>query len=543
MTINLLGLRIFLASPGGLDPEREKTRECIREINYNHALEDGRIFVPIGWESVPRGVGRAQALIDEHVKTCDYMVLILHEQWGSSSGKYDSGTKEEFEVALECLRDENMPMKNLLILLKAVNPEKLRDPGEQLSKVLNFKEELEAGFKHFYAVFDNTEELGRELDRTLAQWLKGDQSNRTVDVSFGTVLDQSSSAPLPNIESALRTAEDLATSGSVTQAENYFAVAIANGDPQALLSYAKFLRKQGRLDRSFEINEKLLRGNVSSVASKEQLAQNADVLTNMGIIRRKQGKSILARQSLVEAVAAARSAGYENRESLAYALDNLGLVDRNLGEFEKAVVAHEEARDLHRSLGSLSGEAHSLRNLSAVAEKSGDLDKALALAESALVLLSDSQDKPTQAAVHSQMGQITKRQGELAEASEHYLRSLTLNEQIGDPVGRGLALVQLSDLDLTNGEVDQAEARAKRALGEFEEADNRQGVPSATLLLGRVELERNNLAEARVLLTKAREQYANTGNAGGEARCRKYLGDVQVASELVAETDQPESAR
>jgi tetratricopeptide (TPR) repeat protein len=537
MAIDLVGLQIFIASPGGLDTERTKTLECIRDFNHDHALVKDHIFVPIGWEILPKGAGRPQELINNHVIECDYMILIIHDRWGSSTGKHNSGTEEEFQLAIDCLKDATKPMKDIFVLFKHVDEARRVDAGPELSKVLQFRKGRESAHDLYYGQFDDTESLRTELGRTMAKWLKGDQSNRAVDISFGPVLDLSPNGPLPDVHSALREAEKCESSGRMTQAEYYFAVAIAEDDPEALQKYAKFLRKQGRLDRSFEINEKLLSQNVSSSASSEQLARNSDVLANMGIIRRKQGKLASARKLLAESVATARLAGYESRQLLAYALDNLGLVDRSLGESEKAAEEHYEARNLHRDLGSSGGEAHSLRNLSALAEKSGRLDDALELAEAALVLVSDSQDKPAQAAVHSQVGQIKKGKGDLTEASKHYLLSLNLNEQIGDPVGTGMALVQLSGLDLITGDLEKAEARAKRALEEFERAANGQGIPSATLTLGRVELKRGNLTEARVLLSRAMTQFGKTGNAGGEARCRKYLEDVQVASEPIEETD------
>src|SRR5207249_2085136 len=103
--------KIFIASPGGLDDERQEFRRIINEYNETDAIEDGVLFVPVGWEVARAGLGRPQELINEIVRGCDYLVLVLHDRWGtapSDSGPYSSGTEEEFHIAGECIRTGTM---------------------------------------------------------------------------------------------------------------------------------------------------------------------------------------------------------------------------------------------------------------------------------------------------------------------------------------------------------------------------------------------------------------------------------------------------
>src|SRR6185295_17090308 len=50
MPFPVTAYRIFIASPGGLDDERHVFRRIINDYNETDALDDGALFVPVGWE-------------------------------------------------------------------------------------------------------------------------------------------------------------------------------------------------------------------------------------------------------------------------------------------------------------------------------------------------------------------------------------------------------------------------------------------------------------------------------------------------------------
>ncbi len=87
MPIDLKGYRIFIATPGGLEPERRSFRRVIGEYNDTDALRRGVMFFPVGWEDTLGGMGRPQALINKDLRECDYFVLVLWDRWGSPTGR------------------------------------------------------------------------------------------------------------------------------------------------------------------------------------------------------------------------------------------------------------------------------------------------------------------------------------------------------------------------------------------------------------------------------------------------------------------------
>jgi hypothetical protein len=48
----------------------------------------------------------------------------------------------------------------------------LKDPGEQLEKVLRFRKRIEAGKKYLFKSFTDVDEFREKLEAQLAEWLK-----------------------------------------------------------------------------------------------------------------------------------------------------------------------------------------------------------------------------------------------------------------------------------------------------------------------------------------------------------------------------------
>ena len=99
--------RVFIASPGGLEDVRKAFRETINAYNSEiDQLDRDATFLPMGWEETLGGIGRPQSLINEDIKKCDYLVLILKDRWGSLPDTIDkicfsSACEEEYNVALK----------------------------------------------------------------------------------------------------------------------------------------------------------------------------------------------------------------------------------------------------------------------------------------------------------------------------------------------------------------------------------------------------------------------------------------------------------
>src|ERR1035437_2487157 len=129
-------LSVFLASPADVNAERKVAEEVVTAVNKLVRLVGWRVALQ-KWEDNLPGFGRPQALINPLVDQCDLFVGLLWERWGERSGSFSSGFEEEYERARTRRTVQGKP--EIWLVFKQVDPTKLKDPGEQLKKVLEFR--------------------------------------------------------------------------------------------------------------------------------------------------------------------------------------------------------------------------------------------------------------------------------------------------------------------------------------------------------------------------------------------------------------------
>lgn len=131
-------LTVFIASPGDLMKERSEIRSVVDRINKVLGRRINWQIELMGWEDTLPSFNRPQDAINKDVALCDLFIGMLWKRWGSQSGKYESGFEEEFELVRNRKKKENQP--EIWLLFKEIGQEAKTDPGEQLKKVLAFRD-------------------------------------------------------------------------------------------------------------------------------------------------------------------------------------------------------------------------------------------------------------------------------------------------------------------------------------------------------------------------------------------------------------------
>lgn len=170
MARNIREIKVFIATPSGLDDVRKKFAETLTEYNESDALRGGVYFRAMGWELTAGGVGRPQSIINEELRRCDYFLLALSNWWGSPTGEYSSGCEEEFAVATECYTQGTM--NEIVIFFKAFDAAQLSDPGPQIQAVIDFKQRIKVSKKHLFHEFIDANAFEKLLRRQLPLWME-----------------------------------------------------------------------------------------------------------------------------------------------------------------------------------------------------------------------------------------------------------------------------------------------------------------------------------------------------------------------------------
>src|ERR1051325_843545 len=81
-------------------------------------------------------------------------------------------------------------IRNIALFFKVVDARQLRDPGEQLQKVLEFKKRIEEGKRYLFKAYADVEDFCETLEGHLAKWLRdhtGANSNLTGELAANDV--------------------------------------------------------------------------------------------------------------------------------------------------------------------------------------------------------------------------------------------------------------------------------------------------------------------------------------------------------------------
>lgn len=557
MSQTLKGLRVFVATPGGLEDERATFRGTLTDYNEDDAHARGLVFLPIGWELTKAGLGRPQEKINEDVRSCDYLVLVLGDRWGSPpnlSGPYTSGTEEEYNVARECVADEEAPMKDILVLFKGVDPKQLSDPGPQLERVLTFKRELERDKSLLFLTFDTTEEFVRHLRRQLQAWTReeeegGERKLRSLPPSpipnnltppSGTqghvgdsVIDQVATeterAGLDSIEQA----DALISEGRYVEAESLYARAVVGRhDLKALTKYVRFLRRVGRFDQAMALSRRL----EEMARADNDWKSRVEALSNLAIIARKFGDQEVSLSHLRSAVDLALEAGDEGLKDLAFLYDNIGLTQRKAGRFGEALKMHLKGIEVRSHIEDPRGMANARNHTGALLRQAGRLQEAEQFHRDSLATFEALRYPRGEAQALANLGEDLVAQGRIDEAVQSFHASLALNQSLSSAEGTGMNLWQLGRASLRRGDFDSARQFAVRAIVADDSSGRPEGVAGATHLLGQVDLAQGRLAEAVQSFESSEVSYASANLRLGQAfvladlaRVRLRLGEREAA--------------
>ncbi|SFR99473.1 Tetratricopeptide repeat-containing protein [Agrococcus baldri] len=523
MPIELQGRQVFIASPSGLDPERDAVRQALRIFNRSDAMREGVIFIDRGWEETPPGVGRAQTLINRLIEPCDFMLVVLGERWGTPPGesKFSSGTEEEFYYALDLLAAVNSDMRDIHVYFRTIAPELLRDPGDELKKVLAFKQRLQESQKILYSTFDTDENLALRVHRSLREW------SGTLSARSPMVIDMPGSfadferASVDPLEAAL----EAETQGATVRAEILFAQAAEDGDPAALVASARFARRRGLLEDATEQNKHA----VAALSARRDRSSDEDsalvsAMANIGVIARSQGDIERSIAALEEAIRLAESSPHDVTEQLTYALDNLGHSLAHISHLDEARAAYERAGDARRIAGDPRHALMTSLHLGWLALKNSQPEIAAANFESAAAELED--DPVEMARCLSGWGDALVQVGRADEAVEKLDRSLEINKELGNSNGISIASGLLARAYANLGDGDAEQAAIEETIRQSERSGSAIG--RATGL--RLQAERFARLGDQVSALRSFETAEEVANASGNAPLASAIANSRRSS-------------
>ena len=143
-----------------------------------------------------------------------------------------------------------------------------------------------------------------------------------------------------------------------------------------------------------------------------------------------------------------------DRAGEARTLNNLGIIARKRGNFDRATDVLQQSLTIKRDLGDRHGEAMSLNSLGLVAEREGDLETARHRYEQTLEMFRETGDRHSEAASLGNPGLVARQQGDSERAREYHRESLALFRDVGsqNSIGEALGFLGAAELPLEDGQ-------------------------------------------------------------------------------------------
>lgn len=210
-------ISVFVASASDMADERARLEEIIDEMNVTWSSTFGLRLELLRWEthSHPAMGIDAQDVINRQIPA-DYDVFIglLGNKFGTPTGRYGSGTEEEFDRAHKKYLADPNSVEIMLYFRDAPFLPTLENIDD-LKKVLEFRGRV-SGLGALYSTFDGSETFDRlvrlHLSRKVQLWLEGR--------SVGTTSNQTAPVTTSPIADA---AEDFGLLDALDAAEEHFA--------------------------------------------------------------------------------------------------------------------------------------------------------------------------------------------------------------------------------------------------------------------------------------------------------------------------------
>lgn len=539
MADTLAHYKVFIASPGGLDDIREAFKQTLFNYNDSDANHRGVHFSPIGWDLTLGGVGRPQALINEEIKKCDHFVLVLNDRWGTppSAGDnsgYTSGTEEEFHVASQCIKDTSFVMQTITLFFKAINERQLSDPGEQLSRVLQFKKEREESKDMLFYTFDSPNKFTELLQRHLSKWVREHETKSTRQIvstqasaseAFEGNEFHHSNVP-PDATDELERIDELISQGKMVEAEAIFSNLVAkdSGNAQITAEYGKFLRKLGLFDRS----RALLTQAITKAQKPLQLEVIAFATSQFGKLEEEAGNLQIAIDMCREAFTSYKLVG--NKLGMASSAKSLGKVLKKFGMLEEAEHELNRAKNLYEEIGDTAGLASSLGYLGLVLKSRGRFADAEVIQRDALKIHQANKNDEGIVIVLGNLGTSLRLQGKLKEAIPLHKEALAFYRKTNDFKGVSRELTNLATAYRILGDLSVSKTFCLEALTISEDRGDQSGIAIQYGCLGQIALEERDFEEAEQLFSKALVIDQKLGKKQGQAMQYRNLSRVYRTS-------------
>ncbi len=247
-------------------------------------------------------------------------------------------------------------------------------------------------------------------------------------------------------------------------------------------------------------------------------------LNRMGLVLRQKGEFRQALREFTGALALQRAEG--DRPAQLIVLGNLALTQADLGDLERSLAALEEALAIAREIGDRENECWILNNLAYLDILAGQFESAIACSDTAIAIAREIGDPLEEVSGLENCATAYLDLGNPVRAVEICQEALPIAESIVDPRHRAGVLLVLAEAYGELGRSESARSAYARCDSIYGEIGLAAGSVSALVGLCQVAVQEGDTTYALVEGERALETFAEDGYAEGEEFVALMLCDL-----------------
>jgi class 3 adenylate cyclase/tetratricopeptide (TPR) repeat protein/DNA-binding XRE family transcriptional regulator len=283
---------------------------------------------------------------------------------------------------------------------------------------------------------------------------------------------------------------------------------------------AGFLDAQGHWDQAAALHQ-------SAATAADQIgdrASQARALNDLGAMQGQAGDYRAATASVNQALALYRELG--DRAGQACTLNNLGLFQHYTGNLPAATASHLQALELFRDLGHRRGEGDALNNLGTTQMVTGDYPAAAASLRQAIELLGAPGHRLRQGDALYNLATVQRLTGDYPAATSTQQQALKAFGDLGDRYGQAHVLGEMGTVQRLTGDLQAAAATQRQALKLFRDLGDREDQAWVLNELGLVQQLAGDYPAAAASHEQALELFREFGVQIGQAEALNNLGEL-----------------
>jgi tetratricopeptide (TPR) repeat protein len=210
-----------------------------------------------------------------------------------------------------------------------------------------------------------------------------------------------------------------------------------------------------------------------TILESEKLVIKARALNESGVAQNNLGNYDKALEYCQQSLEIFRGLG--NRRNEGTTLNNISQIFKARGDYETALDYLKQSLKIQREIGNRSGEGTTLNNISQIFQARGDYETALDYLKQSLAIAKEIGDRNGEGTTLNNISQIFQARGDYETALDYLKQSLKIQKEIGDRRGEGITLNNISLIFKARGDYETALDYLKQSLLIRREIGDRSG--------------------------------------------------------------------